>query len=241
MDPSADVAVATRALGAAGQADLVWGHVSLRDPDGRGVWMKASGWGFEEVTPRRTLLVSPEGEVLAGEGRPHLEYPIHTEIMAVRPDVGAVVHTHGPAAVTFASLGVPLLPLSHDAVPFVDPDVPRHPSGRLISDRGLGARLAASLGDGAGCLMVSHGLVTVGSDLASAVMHAVLLERACAIQLRALAAGGPMTWSDVDEVAQKRAETWAVRQLSAGYAYLCRKAFPSGVGRFSPEAPIPTE
>ncbi|MEV6591814.1 class II aldolase/adducin family protein [Streptomyces acidicola] len=195
----------------------------------------------EEVTPRRTLLVPPEGKALAGQGRPHLEYPTHTVIMAVRPDVGAVVHTHGPAAVTFASLGVPLLPLSHDAVPFADPDVPRHPSGRLISDRGLGARLAASLGGGAGCLMVSHGLVTVGSDPASAVMYAVLLERACAIQLRAPAAGGPTTWSDADEVAQKRAETWSVRQLSAGYARLCRKAFPSEVGRFSPEAPIPTE
>ncbi|MFI1735080.1 hypothetical protein ACH40E_38855 [Streptomyces acidicola] len=46
----------------------------MRDPDGRGVWMKASGWGFEEVTPRRTLLVSPEGQALAREG-PGVPHP----------------------------------------------------------------------------------------------------------------------------------------------------------------------
>ena len=40
----AETAQANRALGAAGQSDMVWGHVSIRDPEGRGVWMKASGW-----------------------------------------------------------------------------------------------------------------------------------------------------------------------------------------------------
>ncbi|MFE7837305.1 class II aldolase/adducin family protein [Streptomyces sp. NPDC057474] len=223
-----EVALASRALAAAGLSDLVWGHVSLRDPEGRGLWMKASGWGFEEVSPSRVLLVSPEGAVQNGTGRPHLETPIHTEIMAARPDVGAVVHTHGRAATAFASLGVPLLPLSHDAVPFVTPDVPRYPSGRLVSDHAQGARLAAALGAGAGCLMAGHGLVTVGTDLAEAVMYAVLLDRACRTHLDALAAGGPAMWSDPAEVAQKREETWSPHQLRAGYAYLCRLAETKG-------------
>ena len=69
---------ANRALGAAGQADLIWGHASVRDPSGRGAWMKAAGWGFEEITRERVVLVSDEGDVLAGEGRRHIEYPIHT-------------------------------------------------------------------------------------------------------------------------------------------------------------------
>ena len=51
-----EVALASRVLGAAGQSDMVWGHVSLRDPAGRGVWMKASGWSFDEVTTDRVLL-----------------------------------------------------------------------------------------------------------------------------------------------------------------------------------------
>lgn len=41
-----EVVRASRALAAAGLTDMVWGHAAIRDPDGRGVWMKAAGWGF---------------------------------------------------------------------------------------------------------------------------------------------------------------------------------------------------
>lgn len=46
MDDPIELTVrASRALGAAGLSDMVWGHASVRDPDHRGVWMKAYGWG----------------------------------------------------------------------------------------------------------------------------------------------------------------------------------------------------
>ncbi len=34
---------ASRALAVGGQADMVWGHASVRDPDGCGAWMKSAG------------------------------------------------------------------------------------------------------------------------------------------------------------------------------------------------------
>jgi ribulose-5-phosphate 4-epimerase/fuculose-1-phosphate aldolase len=68
------VSQASRALAAAGLGDMVWGHASVRDPGGRGVWMKASGWGFEEIDVQRVVLVSAGGAVLDGTGRRHLEY-----------------------------------------------------------------------------------------------------------------------------------------------------------------------
>ncbi|MEV1295707.1 class II aldolase/adducin family protein [Pseudonocardia sp. NPDC049635] len=220
-----DVAQAYGALVSAGQTDMVWGHVSARDPEGRGVWMKAAPWGFEEVTPERLVLVSPEGEVLAGEGRRHIEYPIHTQIMEARPDVGAVVHSHAPAASVFASLDLPLRAISHDAVPFLTPDIPRYTdSGNLVRDDHMGARLAETLGDAAGALMPAHGFVVVGESLAVAVLRAVLLERACRNHLQALAVGGPARWSDDAEVTAKRELVWATSQYDAGYEYLLRRA-----------------
>jgi ribulose-5-phosphate 4-epimerase/fuculose-1-phosphate aldolase len=72
--------------------------------------------------------------------------------------------------------------------------------------------------------MPNHGAVTVGPDIATAVMHAVLLERACRTQLMALAAGDPKTWSDAAEAAAKRDQVWTPAQLQAGYRYLVRKA-----------------
>ena len=221
----AEAAAANRALGASGQSDMVWGHASVRDPEGRGVWMKAAGWSFEEVTSARVALVTPAGEVLAGSGPRHIEYPIHTEVMKARPDVRSVVHTHAPAAVAFAALEEPLLAISHDGVEFAEPQIARFTrTGSLISSAELGRALAETIGDGVGCLLSRHGLVTVGPDPATAVLRAVLLARACQVQLQAMAAGQIRLWSDSAEIALKRAEVWPESQFNAGYAYLCRQS-----------------
>ena len=221
----AEAAAANRALGASGQSDMVWGHASVRDPEGRGVWMKAAGWSFEEVTSARVALVTPAGEVLAGSGPRHIEYPIHTEVMKARPDVSSVVHTHAPAAVAFAALEEPLLAISHDGVEFAEPQIARFTrTGSLISSAELGRALAETIGDGVGCLLSRHGLVTVGPDPATAVLRAVLLARACQVQLQAMAAGQIRLWSDSAEIALKRAEVWPESQFNAGYAYLCRQS-----------------
>jgi ribulose-5-phosphate 4-epimerase/fuculose-1-phosphate aldolase len=214
-----------RALAAAGQADMVWGHPSVRDPEGRGAWMKASGWGFEEVNASRIVLVSPAGEVRSGAGPRHIEYPIHTEIMAARPDVGAVVHTHSPAACQFAALDVPLLPLDHAGSLFCYPDIPRFSlTGGLIKTAALGQAVAAALGDALAILLPQHGIVTAGPDLPSAVMTAVLLDRACRTQLTAMAAGPLRVWGPSEDTIAKRADVWAPKQLQAGYEYLLRQA-----------------
>jgi len=224
-DLAAEVALANRALGAAEQSDMVWGHASLRDPDSRGVWMKASGWSFDEV-----VLVSEDGTVRAGSGRRHIEYPIHTRVMAARPDVGCVVHTHSASATAFASLGEPLRAISHDGVEFAEPPLPRFEvTGSLVRTRELGDQLAELIGGGVGCLIPQHGVVTVGPDAATAVMRAVLLDRACRQQLVAMAAGTVRRWSDSAELELKRADVWPPAQLQAGYAWLCRQAHEKAI------------
>jgi L-fuculose-phosphate aldolase len=215
------VALGCRILALEDQGDFVWGHVSARDPDGRGVWMKAASWGFEEVGREQVILVSWDGEVLAGEGRRHAEYPIHTELMRARPDVGAVVHTHAPWAVAFASTEQPLRPVSHEATLFVPPEVARFTeTGDLILTRELGASLAGVVGARNAAFMVHHGIVTCGVDVVTAVMTAVLLERACRTNVRALAAGGPKTWSSDEEALAKREHVYSFQQA---WDYLVRR------------------
>lgn len=224
-DPADVAAEATAALAAAGLSDLVWGHAAVRDPDGRGVWMKASGWGFDEVDRSTIVLVDRDGGVIEGAGKRHLEFPIHTEIMSARDDLNCVVHTHAPAVSAFASLDRDLHPISHDGVPFTFPQVPRfEETGALIATPELGRSLANALGEANGILMPNHGAVTVGPDAASAVMYAVLLERACRTELLALSGGGPRRWSDETETHFKRGQVWNSTQLEAGYRYLLRQA-----------------
>lgn len=225
LDAGAMVAVASRVLAAAGQGDMIWGHASVRDPAGRGIWIKAPGWGLEEVDESRVQLVSFDGDVLQGEGSAHLECHIHLQLMQKRGDIGCVVHTHSQPAIAFASLRTPLLPISHDATIFGGADVPRHTeTGRLIKDAALGASLAATVGQSPGALLPRHGLVTAGTSVAAAVMYAVLLDRACQAQLTAMAAALIVDFSDDDEARAKKAECWPESQLLAGWNYLVRQA-----------------
>ena len=218
------VALGCRILAREDQGDFVWGHVSARDPGGRGVWMKASTYGLEEIGPEQVILVSWDGEVIEGEGRRHIEYPIHTELMRARDDVACVVHTHAPWAVAFASTHHPLRPVSHEATLFVPPEVARFTkTGDLIMTRELGVDVAEAVGDRNAAFMLHHGIVTCGSDVVTGVMSAVLLERACRTNIRALSAGGPKSWSSDEEALSKRGNCWSPQLLQQAWAYLVRQ------------------
>lgn len=222
-DPRELVAAGCQVLGSEDQSDFVWGHLSIRDPEGRGVWMKRSTIGFDEVRPDDVLLVDRYGDVLEGAGRRHAEYPIHTEVMAARPDVGAVVHSHARSAVAFATLGVPLRPVSHEGTLFM-PDVPRFTeTGDLILTAALGQQVAATLGDHNAVFLVNHGIVVAAPDVEIAVVTAILLERACAIQLAAMAAGELRHWSEEDEARAKLQHCYPDPLLRQAWDYLLRR------------------
>lgn len=217
------VALGCRILGDQAHGDLVWGHVSARDPAGRGVWIKRGGLAFEEVGADDVILVTPGGDIAHGEGPRHAEYPIHTEVVAAREDVGAVVHTHAPHAVAFGAMDAPLLPVSHEGTLFVPPDVARFTrTADLILTPELGRAVGDALGNRNALLLVNHGIVTVGADVSTAVMTAVFLERACRTQLVAMAAGRIARWSDDEEALEKRAHCFSPQQLEMAWAYLVR-------------------
>jgi L-fuculose-phosphate aldolase len=213
-----DIVSACRVLEAAGQADMVWGHVSIRDPGGRGVWLKGSNLGFDEVTEDDVILIGWDGEILEGTAGRHVEYPIHTEIMATRPDVNSVVHTHPLHSIAFAATGWPLKALSHEGSHFVPPDIARFTkTGDLVRTAELGVALAETLGDRLAVLMPHHGITTVGSDVGQAVAAATHLERACQI---ALLAGEHAIASPDDEALRKRERS--ARHLAMAWSYLAR-------------------
>ncbi|MFI6906154.1 class II aldolase/adducin family protein [Nonomuraea sp. NPDC050394] len=218
------VALSSRVLGAAEQGDLVWGHASARDPEGRGVWIKAAGWGMEEITPERVHLVGPDGDVLEGRGPRHSEYPIHTEIMAARADVGGVVHTHSPYAVALAAAGQDLLPVSHAANYFVPPGVPRFTdTADLILTRELGRAVAGTLAGTSAVFLVNHGIVTVGPTLRAATVAAIILERAAYQQWLTRGFGTWPTWSDPGESLSKREHIFHADAVEQVWEYLVRR------------------
>lgn len=219
-------------LGANGHEDYVWGHVSARDPQGRGIWMKASTYGFEEITPDHVILVSFDGEVLEGERPRHSEWPIHTEILRARPDLGAVVHSHPPHAIAVGATGQPLRPLSHAGTLFVPPELPRFTkTANLIVTPEMGVDVAQGMGGESAMLLVNHGIVTAGKDVRDAVIRAVLLEKASHQQVITYSLGQPTRWSSDEEALAKRETVWAEHHLVMLWDYLSRTLPEGSPGR----------
>jgi L-fuculose-phosphate aldolase len=211
-----------RMLAAADQGDDVWGHATARVPGTSTFWMKAAGLGLEEIRPDDLLLVDIDGKVLRGRRPRHSEVFIHAEIMRVRPDVGAVVHTHPVPATVFSSLGVPVRPVLHEGCNFVPPDVPRFTETTdLIVTPELGRAVARTLGDRPAMFLVNHGIVTVGVTIEEAVVNALLLDKLCRALLM-LPGAAPKLWTDDDEALVKRKRIYHRQALASRWAYYRR-------------------
>jgi ribulose-5-phosphate 4-epimerase/fuculose-1-phosphate aldolase len=185
-----EVALGGHVLDHAGLSDYVWGHVSVRDSKGRGVWMKPKGLAFDEVRASDVLLVSWEGEVLEGDRERHGEYPIHTEAMLESPAINSVVHCHPAHAMAMVAAGVAIQPFSHIASVFSHPVPVYFDAPGLVLTAEQGKALARARGASRAILMHGHGVVTVGASVGAAVTTAVMLERACYLQLLAAGYGG---------------------------------------------------
>ena len=141
-----ELARACRILEMEGHGDMTLGHVSLRDPHGQGFWLKRNRIGLGEVMGAGDfVLVDWDGKQMAGSGGRHSEWPIHSEILRVRPDVQVVAHTHPFHACVFSASLDPLEPFGLDADYFIH--VPRHADQvALITTKEEGVALAQSLG-----------------------------------------------------------------------------------------------
>jgi L-fuculose-phosphate aldolase len=186
-----EVALACRVLGAHGLGDALYGHVSGRLPGWDRFWMKPAGLGLEEVGEDDLVLVDQAGGLLAG-GRPvHREWPIHAEAMRARPDVTCVIHTHPRHGIALPASGRRLLPVCQDSQLFVEAGVPVFDAfAHLVTTREDGAAVAAVLGPSRAAFLLNHGVVVAGADVAEATCAALMLERACEVQLLAQPAAG---------------------------------------------------
>lgn len=216
------LAKACRILEKEGHGDMSLGHVSLRDPEGRGFWLKRNRVGLGEIRgPQDFVLVSFAGEKLAGEGGRHSEWPIHAEILKRRADVQVVAHTHALHASIFSGGGEALLPYTLDADYFAE--LPRHRDEvALITTAQEGAQLARSLGSHFAVLMANHGVTFCGTSVEHATCVGVFLEKACRAHLLGKAAGlqpNPLAGA---VRARRHAQIMTPAHVEHSWEYFCR-------------------
>ncbi|MEO2033299.1 MAG: class II aldolase/adducin family protein [Planctomycetaceae bacterium] len=185
------LAAAYRMLADHGLDTGVAGHISVRVPDAPDYfWVNPFGLLFEEVTAEQLVLVNKQGEIVTGW--PLMNYAgfcIHSAIHHARPDVNCIVHSHPPAGTTLSALGVELKMLDQGTCSFYEDHVVYQDYEGIVIDPSLATGMVQSLGDRRAAILVNHGLLTCASSIEQAMTDFIDLERACEINLRALATG----------------------------------------------------
>lgn len=191
------IALGCRIMAASGATTPILGHVSVRLPDGR-VLMRCRGPRergllFTEVDDIRLVGLDDSGDVGEGYRLPN-EYPIHAEILRARPDVASVVHAHPVAAVAAGLAARPLRPIvgafNIPAFRMADRGVPVWPYRGLVRTAERGRSLAATLGDKDACLLLGHGVATVGDNPIQAVLRTLDIDELARVSAGVTALGG---------------------------------------------------
>src|SRR4051812_30370941 len=113
------LAIAGKVLAANGQGDFTRGHISVRLPGKKPLFlMKPHSVGLDEITAKNILTIDMTGKVVAGTARRHSEVFIHSEIYKARPDVGCVIHSHPPYSVALSGSTRPIKALSQGGALF---------------------------------------------------------------------------------------------------------------------------
>lgn len=189
-----DVVAAARELDAMGLNRGTSGNVSRRF--GEGLLITPSGVPTADLTPEGIVPMGLDGSYPQG-AKPSSEWRFHRDILAARPEIGAVVHAHPIHCTAFALCGKPIPAVHYMIAAFGGPDVrcaPYAPYGTEAL-----SRLALEALEGRSCcLLANHGMIAAGSDLRRALWLAQELETLCQQYAVALQVGTPRILSDAE-------------------------------------------
>jgi ribulose-5-phosphate 4-epimerase/fuculose-1-phosphate aldolase len=189
-----DLAALYRIVALFGWDDLLATHISVRLPGPRHRFlMNPLGLLFEEITASSLVRVDLDGRVL--EEREVQVNPagftIHSAIHAARRDAACVMHLHTVAGVAVSSQSHGLLPSNQIAM-LLNGRIAYHDYEGVALNLEERERLVRDLGAKPAMILRNHGTLAVGTSVGDAFQTMYFLERACAVQIAALAGGAAL-------------------------------------------------
>ena len=189
-----DLALCYRVVAHYGLTDLIYTHISARVPGTPDRFLlNRLGVAFDEMTASDLIEVETGAAPEESDAAPVnlAGYTIHSAIHMARPDVACALHLHARASMAVAALERGLLPLNQISMQFYD-RLAYHDYEGVALDLDERRRLIASLGDKNAMILRNHGLLALGDSIATAFTRAYYLEKACQIQLDAMATGAEL-------------------------------------------------
>ena len=186
-DPADEMVRCCRALWQRGLIAGSDGNLSIRLGPDR-LLVTPRGLLKGELEPGDLVQVDLAGGHLDGCRKASTELDLHLRVYRRRPECGAVVHAHPPAATAFAVAGEAI---PEDVLPEITllmgdvPVVPYAPTGTPA----LGDAVEPFLTGREAVLLANHGALTWGADLAQARIRMESLEHGARILLAARSLG----------------------------------------------------
>lgn len=185
-----------RALNAQGINQGKAGNGSLRIDDG--LLITPTAVDYESLTTEDIVTMDFSGEWTSPSGRrPSSEWRFHRDILRARPEMNAVLHTHGRAAVTLACMKRSI-PAFHYMVAVAGGKDIRCADYATFGTQELSDHVQHALAGRKACLMAHHGLITVGATLREAFAIAVEVEHLADVYWRILQLGEPDILDDAE-------------------------------------------
>jgi ribulose-5-phosphate 4-epimerase/fuculose-1-phosphate aldolase len=185
-----DLAACYRLIDLYGMSEMSANHVTTRVPGEDGTFLiNPHGMLYDEMTASCFIKMRCDGEVVFNPteyGVNKAGYVIHSAIHAAKHDVDCIIHTHTVAGMAVSAMKCGLLPLAQTSMRFAK--IAYHDYEGVVLELGEQERLLRDLGDHEGMILRNHGVIVVGSSIAEAFNSAFRLERACQVQVAALAA-----------------------------------------------------
>jgi L-fuculose-phosphate aldolase len=169
------------------------GNVSVRVDDDHFV-VSAGGIRYDRLEPADHPVVDVRDGSWDGRRAPTSELALHTGLMAARPGVGAIVHTHSRHAAAFAVARLDLPFICNESIATCADRVlvtDYAPPGTVELAGEVSRTLAEQPGSRA-ALLANHGVVAIGPDLDAAYLVAESVEwtaEICHIARTLVAAG----------------------------------------------------
>lgn len=184
-----ELAAAYRLSAKMGWSDLISAHISLRVPGHADQFLiNPYGEMFDEITASSLIKTDMRGQMLSESPYPinPAVLVIHATILEARPDVNSVMHLHTKEGTAVSMQDHGLLPASQHAL-VVWSRLCYHDFEGVAIDDAEKASLVRDLGDKKAMILRNHGTLTVGATMGETFVLMYQLERACRMQVAALA------------------------------------------------------
>lgn len=180
---AAALAEAAREVARLGLVTGTAGNLSVRE--GERLLVTPTGRSLAALEPADIVSLDREGRA-SGSGRPTSEWRLHLAVLAARPDLAAVVHTHSPCATAASALRRRIPAVHYTVVAAGGEDIPcagyAAPGSAALAEAAARAMAARDA-----CLLAHHGAVAAAATLAGAVSLALMVEELARIWLALLA------------------------------------------------------